>query len=310
MSFNPNFAPAEFVPFRDRTEVARVNALVGKEYLYHPNPNVKITVLPDAQLGGRFVADMLGEIVRAKRDGRRCVLVLPNPNPAYRDVARALNAMRIDLKHVTTFNMDEWADGDGNVAGADYPQSFIASTKTFFWDVLDPELRMPEDQFCFPTTENIGHYSDLIHEAGDADAIYTGPGWAGHLAFVEPNPEYAEDIEGFLEIGARIVTLHPLTIAQNSLHGCFGASGDIANVPPKAATIGPLDAVRAKRRVETHAITTRGTFAAWQRTISRLTIHGPITPLVPSSIMQRLGAEFYVSESIAAPVVPDFEMQY
>ncbi|NHB85444.1 hypothetical protein G7085_14695 [Tessaracoccus sp. HDW20] len=49
---------------------------------------------------------------------------------------------------------------------------------------------------------------------------------------------------------------------------------------------------------------------AWQRTISRLTLHGPVTPLVPTSIMQKLGAEFYISETIAAPVIPDFEIQY
>lgn len=311
MSFDPNFAPADFVPFKDRAEIDRVNALQGEDFLRHPNPDVKITVLRDDQLAGRFVADMLGEIVRAKEEGRRCVLLLPNPNPAYRAVARALNEMRMDVKHLTTFNLDEWADDQGNVADASYAQSFIAATKKFFWDELDPALRMPEDQLLYPTTENIHRYSDMIHEAGDADAIYTGPGWAGHMAFVDPNTEYhSEDLDEYLTQGARIVTLHPLTIAQNSLHGSFGASGDIANVPPKAATVGPLEAVRAKRRVETHAITTAGTFVAWQRTISRLSIHGPVTPLVPTSIMQHLGAEFYVSESIAAPVVPDFEAQY
>lgn len=309
MTFDLNFKSADFVPFKDRAEIARVNALVGEDYLRHPT--LKITVLPDAQMGPRFVADVVGEIVRAKADGRRCVLIMPNPNPAYRDVAWLLNQMQVDCSHVWWFNMDEWADQDGQVAGVEYPQSFIASTRRFFWNELDEELRMPEAQFLYPTTENIDHYSELIQQAGNADACYTGPGWPGHLAFIDPlTPEFSTDVEEFLTQGARIVTLNPLTIAQNSLHGCFGASGDIANVPPRAATIGPLDISRAKRRVETHGLTTRGTFVTWQRTISRLSLHGPVTPLVPTSIVQRLGAEVYVSESLAAPVVPDFETQY
>jgi glucosamine-6-phosphate deaminase len=104
--------------------------------------------------------------------------------------------------------------------------------------------------------------------------------------------------------------LNPLTVAQNSLHGCFGSSGDISTVPPRAATIGPLEIVRSKRRVEIHALTTRGTFSSWQRTISKLSLFGPVTPLVPTSIIQRLGAEVIVSESLAAPVVPDFNDEY
>lgn len=310
MLFNERFAPAAFVPFRDRDVIDRVNALSGEDFLSHPNPAVTIRVVSDAEMNAMLVADIVGEIVRAKAEGRRCVLILPNPNPAYREVARILNAMRMDLAHVTTFNMDEWADEDGNVAGPEYAQSFIAATKRFFWDELEPDLRMPSEQFVYPTTDNIEHYSDLIRDAGDADAIYTGPGWTGHLAFIEPDSEFSSELEEFLTQGARIVTLHPLTIAQNSLHGSFGASGNVASVPPRAATIGPLDVSRAKRRVEMHGITTRGTPSSWQRTASRLAIHGPVTPLVPTSIMQLLGADFYVSDKIASPVVCDFESQY
>ena len=100
---------------------------------------------------------------------------------------------------------------------------------------------------------------------------------------------------------ARIISLHPLTIAQNSLHGIFGQSGYIAAVPPKAATIGPLDVVNAKERIELHALLTSGTFVSWQRMVSRLILHGPVTPLVPSSILQLLKTQVYVSEELAAP---------
>lgn len=306
-----DFEPAAWIPFRDRAEIARVQAIGRDEYTRHANPDFRITVLPDDQMGPRFVADMVGEIVRAREEGRRCVIIAPNPNPAYRLVARTLNVLRLDCKHVTTFNMDEWADEDGNVADESYPQSFIRATKKFWLSELDADLRMPEEQVIAPTTATIGHYSELIQDAGGADVCYSGPGWTGHLAFIEPGvPEWSDNLEEFLTQGARITSLHPLTIAQNSLHGSFGASGDIAQVPPKAATIGPLDVARTRRRVETHGLTTAGTRVTWQRAVSRLVLHGPVTPRVPSSILQRLGAEVYVSESLAAPIEPDFEFQY
>jgi 6-phosphogluconolactonase/glucosamine-6-phosphate isomerase/deaminase len=303
------FRPAGFIPFRDTEVLNRVRTLTGEDYLRHDT--LKIQVLPDHLMGPRFVADMVGEIVRARDEGRRCVIVTPNPNPAYREVAIMLNAMHVDCKHVVTFNMDEWANEDDEIADESYPQSFIAATKRFWLSELAADLRPLEENLMHPTTENIGHYSDLIAEAGGADVVYSGPGWTGHLAFIEPDvPEWSKDLEEFLTQGARITTLNPLTIAQNSLHASFGASGDIAAVPPKAATIGPLDVARAKRRVETHGITTRGSFVTWQRLVSRLALHGPVTPQVPTSIIQRLGAEVYVSETLAAPVVPDFEIQY
>jgi glucosamine-6-phosphate deaminase len=305
------FEPAPWIPFRDTDEIARVKALSGDELTAHPNPEFRIRILPDNQMGPRFVTDMVGEIVQARDEGRRCVIITPNPNPGYRLVARTLNRLRVDCSHVTTFNMDEWADQDGRVADEAYPQSFMAATKRFWYSELDEDLRMPESQVVGPTTENIGHYSDLIQEAGGADVCYSGPGWAGHLAFIDPDvPEFSQDFEEFLGQGARITSLHPLTIVQNSLHGSFGRSGDIASVPPKAATIGPLDVARARRRVESHGITTAGTPVSWQRTISRLVLHGPVTPKVPSSMLQRLGAEVYVSESIAAPIESDPEIGY
>ncbi|HHU53955.1 MAG TPA: hypothetical protein GXZ43_07790 [Clostridiaceae bacterium] len=306
-----SFKPADFVPFKDQSVLERVRTLQGEDYLNHSNPDFKINVIPNDMLNTIFVTDMLNTIIRAKEEGRNAVMIIPNPSPSYKHLAWMINRLRIDCKHVITFNMDEWADENGNIADESYPNSFIRSTKKFLLSNIDPELRMPEENLIYPTNENIDHYSDLILEAGGADVCYSGPGWSGHLAFIDPDvPEFAGDLDEFMKMGTRVTSLHPLTIAQNSLHGCFGASGDIANVPPKAATIGPRDVAASKRRIEMHGISTAGTFVAWQRLISRLVLHGPVTPSVPSSILQLLGADVYVTETIAAPVVPDYEFQY
>ena len=109
------------------------------------------------------------------------------------------------------------------------------------------------------------------------------------------------DIEEWLSQPAKIVTLHPMTIMQNSLNGTFGQSGDISNVPPRAATIGPIDVMRAKERIEVHALATNNTFSSWQRMTSRLVTHGPVTPYVPSSMLQTKKTQVYISEELAAP---------
>lgn len=111
-------------------------------------------------------------------------------------------------------------------------------------------------------------------------------------------------------MGPRIVTLSPFTIAQNSLHGFFGASGDLAAVPPKAATIGPAEVIAAKYRMDVHSLTTAGTRVSWQRLVTRLCLHGPVTPKVPTSLHQLLRTDVYVSETAAQDIECDWEHEY
>jgi 6-phosphogluconolactonase/glucosamine-6-phosphate isomerase/deaminase len=200
--------------------------------------------------------------------------------------------------------MDEWADQDGKIAPETYKAGFAHSLLKYFVFQIDEELRMPLENVHYPTDANITRYSDMITETGDggADVCYSSPGWTGHLAFIDPVEEFlTDDIDEYLKQDARIVKLHPLTLAQNSLHGVFGQSGYVADVPPKAATIGPADVARSRERIEIHSLLTINTFSSWQRMVSRLILHGPVTPLVPSSILQLMKTQVYVSNELAAP---------
>jgi len=306
------FTPSKWVPFRDAEVLERVRKIKREDIEKHPNPDFKIKVVPDDYLEFIWITDMFQRIKEASDEGRRIVMILPNPAPAYKKVAYLINKFRVDCKNLYTFNMDEWADENGNVAPESYPQGFMNATKRFFYNQIDEELRLPENQIVGPTTENIKHYSRMIEDMGGADVCYSGPGWTGHLAFIDPDvPEFAcSSVEEWTKMGARIVTLNPFTIAQNSLHGSFGMSGDMANVPPKAATIGPKDALDAKNRIEMHGLTTAGTFVSWQRMVSRLVLHGPVTPQVPSSMLQLAPTQVYVTETIAANVEPLWHVQY
>ena len=200
---------------------------------------------------------------------------------------------------------DEWADENGNIAPVTYEAGFAHSMIKYFYYQIDEKLRMPMENVHFPTNANIADYSKIINDIseGGADIASTSPGWAGHMAFVDPIPEFigSGDIEEWLNQPAKLVKLHPMTIMQNSLNGTFGQSGDIANVPPMAATIGPIDVMRAKERIEVHALATCGTFSSWQRMTSRLCTHGPITPYLPSTMLQTKKTQVYISEELAAP---------
>ena len=306
------FEPAKWIPFRDKAILEKVRRIGMGDITKHPNPDFRIHLVKDDELEFIWIADMFHRIKTAYDRDEKVVMILPNPAPVYKKVAYLINRFKVNCSKVFTFNMDEWADENCNIADENYPQGFLNSTLRFFYNEIDPKLRMPRENINAPTTKNIKYYSKLIQEAGGADICYSGPGWTGHLAFIDPDvPELqADSLEDWKKLGARVVTLNPITIAQNSLHGSFGASGDMANVPPKAATIGPADVIAARNRIELHGLTTSGTFVSWQRLVSKLVLHGPVTPSVPSSILQTLKTDVYVTETLAQEVEPIWDMQY
>jgi glucosamine-6-phosphate deaminase len=305
------YSPSKWVPFRDVEVLERVRRIRREQIDRHPNPEFRIQVVPDDQVEFIFIADMFYRIKTAAEEGRRCSLILPNPNHGYIKLARLLNKLRVDCQHLQVFIMDEYADENGNIAPESFPQGFMRSFKNYFYKKLDPSLRPPERQIHGPTNQNIKDYGKMIADLGGADACYSGPGWTGHLAFIEPDaPEFDADLEEWKKMGPRVVTLSPFTIAQNSLHGSFGASGDLALVPPKAATIGPAEVIAAKYRMQQHALAVAGTSVSWQRFVTRLILHGPVTPRVPESLLQTLPTDVLVSENAARNIEPRWDFAY
>lgn len=305
------FSPAACVPFRDKEAVARVRAITRENITKHPNPDLKIEVIPDAELQLKWLLHIYAQIKQARDENRACVLITPQPWPGYKWVAEMININRLDCSHLHTFNMDEYANEHGQTPPATWEYGFMYSMMTHFYANIDPKLRPPVEQLKGPTSDNINDYGKMIADMGGADYCYSGPGWTGHLAFIEPDcPEFDAPLEEWMQMGPRICTLSPFTIAQNSLHGSFGLSGDLTAVPPKAATIGPAEVVGAKNRIELHGITVDGSEASWQRTMSRLCLHGPVTPKLPTSIHQLLRTDVWMTESIAQDIVPRWDKGY
>ncbi|WP_438479750.1 hypothetical protein [Oleiharenicola lentus] len=305
------FAPATFIPFQDRKVLERVRKIGRRDITKHRNPDFRIRIVPAADFEFLWISDMFFRIQSAMAAEKPLVMIMPNPWPGYAKLAGMLNRARVNCRHLHTFNMDEYADENGRIAPESWEFGFGHAFKKYFWAELDPKLRPPEKQVHGFTDKNLPVYGRMLADLGGADICYSGPGWTGHLAFIEPDaPEFAGSLEEWKKMGPRICTLSPFTIAQNSLHGCFGMSGDLCAVPPKAATIGPAEVIGAKHRIDMHAITIGGSFASWQRLTTRLVLHGPVTPLVPESILQTLRTDVWVSESIAAEIEPHWEYGY
>jgi glucosamine-6-phosphate deaminase len=296
------YDPSPFVAFRDREACERVRAIPRERLAEHPNPQFQITLVDDpGDFYTRFAADLVGRIRAARDEGRQFVAILPvGPMPQYEIAARMINAERLSLRHVHTFNMDEYANEDGVTAPISWPGSFQRAMFEGFFGRVEPELRPPEDQIHFPTSDAIGDYSARIEALGGADVCYGGIGWSGHIAFWEPQlgAEFDGDLEAWKAAGARLVELHPMTVMQNALHS-FGS--DWSWVPPKANTIGPREVLGARHR-SFWLDGDLGGGVSWQRFIARLVAHGPVSEFVPGSVLQTARTDYTVLGSVADDV--------
>ena len=301
-----HYSPAPFIPYRDEEVCARVRAIRRSQITSHPNPGFRIEVIDGAtQFYSRFAIDIVTRIQRAAEEGRTCVLILPvGPVPQYAIAAEMINRLRVDCRHLVTFNMDEYADEHGRTAPADWEGSFATSMRQSFFAKIDAGLRPRDTNIHFPTDRNIDDYWKLIEDAGGADCCYGGIGWCGHIAFWESHLglEFAGDLAAYKQAHGRIVELNPMTIMQNALH-TFG--GDWSWVPPKAASIGPREILAARDRsfwLDGYV----GGGVSWQRFIARLVAHGPVNELVPGTILQETNCGYHILGGVADDVTIDF----
>lgn len=294
---------ASFIPFRDLEACERARRIPRTEITKHANPDFKVGVIEDRQeFYQAFADDLVGRIRSARDDGRSLVAILPaGPIPQYELAAKAINAERLSLAHVHTFNMDEYANEDGVTAPVSWPGSFERAMRKEFFGLIDEELRPPDDNIHFPTRAVVNDYGTMIQDLGGADVCYGGIGWCGHIAFWEAHLgfEFAGDLEAFKRAGPRLVELHPMTIMQNALHSF---SGDWSLVPPKANTIGPREILGARHR-SFWLDGDLGGGISWQSFIARLVAHGPVSELVPGSMLQTVRTDYTILGGVADDIV-------
>jgi glucosamine-6-phosphate deaminase len=290
---------ARFIDFRDLEACERARRITREQLTEHANPDFRVRIIDEPkEFYGGFAADLVGRIRKARAEGQPFVAILPvGPMPQYEMAVRMINEEGLSLSHVHTFNMDEYANEDGDTAPVSWAGSFQRSMRESFFNQIDSDLRPPESQIHFPTKDALPDYSARIEDLGGADVCYGGIGWCGHIAFWESNlgHEFGGDLEAYKKAGARLVELTPMTIMQNALHS-FG--GDWSWVPPKANTIGPREILGAKHR-SFWLDGDIGGGVSWQRFIARLVAHGPVSEFVPGSILQTARTDYTILGGVA-----------
>ena len=297
-----SFAPAQWLPLQDRDMLDKVGAMQLAEHqgnVYeHPQFRVKLEI--DVHVN--FSIDLFQRIRMSDVENKKLVLILPSPeNAVFFSVVENLNKFRISCRNVHVFFLYEYANEAGEVAPWESPYSRAGHFMRYFYNRLDADLRMPMEQIHFWTKENTAIYSDMIAAEGGADVAYTTMSWSGGIGAIDAETFPADTMDEFLAMGSRFVKPMPEMLAHDSLRGMFGCSGDIANVPPYAVTVGPKDIAQAKHRVHVQYLFACGGNPALQKFPLKLALFGPICPKNPGSMMRLYSGVCYIANEVAAP---------
>ena len=224
---------------------------------------MEVIVKDDYDEMSKLAARMIAQVVREKP---RCVLGLATgstPVGTYKELIRLHKEEDLDFSQVVTFNLDEYIG---------LPPEHDQSYYYFMHDNLFNHINIPPGNIHLPpgTDEDIvdacERYEQMIRDAGGIDIQLLGIGANGHIAFNEPGSS--------LGSRTRVKTLDEETIKDNSR---FFES--IEDVPRYAVTMG-IGTIMDSRRLlllankanKAHAIS--------------ITVEGPVTALVPATIVQ------------------------
>jgi len=163
-------------------------------------------------------------------------------------VAELVNSLEISLKDCHFWGMDEWYV-DVKEVPVTHPLSFAKADMELCFNRIKKELRMPEENIHFPKADNLREYTQSFDEVS-CIVMQGGQGDVKHWAFNDPfkregkyltQPPTADE---FRKLSARVVNLHPITLAQNAR---TSGGGYIVGVPNQALSVGPVETWKSKK---------------------------------------------------------------
>jgi len=266
-----------------------------------------VTVASVAEMDVKMGDAIADQIERSRKAGQELALILPvGPMGMYKQVVKRIKASRTSCDHVTTFNMDEWADRQGNSFPGDQPGGFEHAMGQALFGPLG-RFTVPAVQRNFATKKNLPTYPEKIGSikanGGTLVTVY-GIGRACHIAFWEPQigGEFEDDRQWMHEPYRIGQALHPLTIEQNSLHS-FNSRFTL--IPCWANTIGPGLFLQSDFCIggADGAYPDRG--AMWQGMSLCVTLQYGPSRWVPSSWMPTMPGRLFFMKQLGGPLVPE-----
>lgn len=189
---------------------------------------------------------MLKEIITNNERGKDTVMIVPvGPTQQYPILAQLVNSLRVSLKKVHFFNMDEYLWDPQTVIAHTDPLSFYGRMKREFYDLVDPELVIPEDQRHFPEPGKEAEYDKMIEALGGVDLCLGGLGINGHVAFNEAaEPDDGITADEFAALNTRIL---PISRETRTINAYGYQRGDLQGMPQWCITIGMNQIIHARK---------------------------------------------------------------
>lgn len=211
----------------------------------------------------RQAANVISAQIVAKPN---CVLGLAtgsSPIGTYKELIRRYNNGDLDFSEVTSINLDEYVGLDGT---NEQSYRYFMNDNLFKHVNIDINNTFVPDGCTQDTDAECAAYDKRIKAYGGIDLQLLGIGLDGHIGFNEPDEVFIKE--------THVVDLDESTIKANAR---FFENEDA--VPKKAITMGMLSIMQAKKVL----LIANGKA---KKEILEKAFFGPITPLVPASILQ------------------------
>lgn len=207
------------------------------------------------------------------------------PIGLYKALVKLHREEKLDFSKVATFNLDEYIG-----IPIEHPQSYHTFMAKHFFD----HVNIPLDNQHIPQNTSENHetfctsYEDAIVRAGGIDIQVLGIGTDGHIGFNEAGSS--------LSSRTRIKTLSLSTLKANAVH----FDGKINAVPEMAITMGIGTIMDAKHCLLLASGESKSEAIA-------KAVEGPITAMVPASILQMHPKSTVIIDEAAASKLEEIE---
>jgi glucosamine-6-phosphate deaminase len=235
---------------------------------------------------------MLDEIMKNNALGKKTVMIVPvGPTDQYPILAKMVNQLKVSLKNVWFFNMDEYMPSPTEMIEPTHPMSFKKRMNSEFYSQVDKELVMDESQRLFPCVGKEKEYDALIEELGGVDLCLGGLGINGHIAFNEPAEENDSiTAQEYALLGTRVL---PISRETRTINAYGYQRGDLRGMPEFCITVG-MKQILASRKI--YIALNR----EWQHGIVKHVLFDKPQPQIPATLLQNhKSVEFCTCESIA-----------
>ncbi len=224
---------------------------------------MRIYVTKDYAEMSRKAANIISAQIIIKPDSILGLATGSTPIGTYDQLVNWYEKGDLDFSEVVTVNLDEYRG-----LGPESPQSYVYYMRHYLFDRVNikPENTHLPNGLNENAEEACNDYNELLNKLGEQDLQILGIGRNGHIGFNEPDEIFDQDVH--------CVSLTNSTIEANKR---FFEAGE--EVPKYAYTMGIRSILRARKILmmasgEDKADAVKKAF------------FGPVTPLVPASILQ------------------------